>query len=330
MSFLLRSASRLLPSKTRLLALTCGLLLQFEAALAHQHSAPYQVTSGVAGTVTSVGSDTMSNLISIWAEAFNQHYPQVNFQLQSAGSSTAPPAMVQGTASIGPMSRNLRKSEIDAFFEAFGYAPTLVPVALDAITLFVDLDNPVTSLKQEQIDSIFSVTRFCGGAESINSWAQVNGADNYPYRIRLYGRSAVSGTYGLFKNKVLCDGDFKAKVAELPSSSSIVQSVAFFKGAMGYAAWGFQNAGVKLLSVQVNAEQAAVAPSESNIRSGLYPYSRFLYLLVNKQPDKPLANPYLEFIRFIYSLEGDAITRREGYVPLGVMRSNDVIKQLLD
>ncbi|BDX05294.1 PstS family phosphate ABC transporter substrate-binding protein [Planctobacterium marinum] len=319
-----------MPLKNKLLALTLGLLTCMGSVLAHEHSEPYQVKSGVAGTITSVGSDTMSNLISIWAEEFNQRYPQVNFQLQSAGSSTAPPAMIQGTASIGPMSRSLKRSEQDAFYEEFGYAPTLVPVALDAITLFVDLDNPVNSLKQEQIDSIFSVTRFCGGAESIDNWAQINGAENYPYRIRLYGRSAVSGTYGLFKNKVLCDGDFKAKVAELPSSSSIVQSVAFFKGAMGYAAWGFQNAGVKLLSVQNNAAQAAVAPSESNIRSGLYPYSRFLYLLVNKEPDKPLPNPYLEFIRFIYSKEGDAITRREGYVPLGLTRSSSVLKELSD
>lgn len=329
MSFLLRLLNKLSPVllKTRRSGLICYFCLSF-GAMAHEHSEPYQVTSGVAGTITSVGSDTMSNLVSIWAEEFNQHYPQVNFQLQSAGSSTAPPAMIQGTASIGPMSRTLKKSEREAFVEQFGYEPTMVPVALDAITLFVDLDNPINSLNQQQIDSIFSVTRFCGGKSAVDNWQQIPGADGYPYRIRLFGRSAVSGTYGLFKNTVLCDGDFKAQVAELPSSASIVQSVAFFKGAIGYAAWGFQNAGVKLLAVQPDGAQQPMSPSEINIRNGHYPFSRFLYLLLNKPPGAPLDNPHLEFIRFIYSQQGDTITRREGYVPLGATRSGAVIKQL--
>lgn len=331
MSFLFPFQSKLLPvSKLVPVLLLCSLAIRPVLSVAADSTQAYNVTHGIAGTIISVGSDTMSNLTSVWAEEFSEHYPQVKFQLQAAGSSTAPPAMTHGTANIGPMSRTLKASERDAFISEFGYEPTLVPVALDAITLFVDLDNPVTALSQQQIDAIFSVTRFCGGPGAIEHWSSITGSDLFPHRIRMFGRSAVSGTYGLFKDKILCNGDFKAQVAEQPSSTSVVQSVAFFKGAIGYAGWGFQNAGVKLLSVKLSEDRAAIAPSETNIRTGEYPYSRFLYLLINKHPGEPLANPYLEFVRFIYSAQGDAITRREGYVPLGVIRSNDVIKQLLD
>ena len=310
---------------------TIALLMSFIACLSSEAMAqPYQRTSGITGTIISVGSDTMSNLVSVWAEEFEFIYPQANFQIQAAGSATAPPAMVQGTANIGPMSRELKSSERQAFIEQYGYEPIMVPVALDAIILFVDLDNPVNSLSQREIDAIFSITRFCGGNRSLESWSQVSAAQQYPYRIRMFGRSAVSGTYGLFKRNVLCDGDFKPGVAELPSSSSIVQSVAFFNGAIGYAAWGFQNAGVKLLSIAHDPAQAPVVPSEENIRNEQYPYSRTLYLMLNKKPGLSLENPILEFVRFIFSQQGSSLTRREGYVPLSQRQRLAVIASLED
>lgn len=290
----------------------------------------YQVRSGINGTITSMGSDTMSNLLSVWAEEFQSAYPQVNFQIQAAGSGTAPPAMIQGTANIGPMSRELKSIEQQAFFQKYGYEATMVPVALDAIIIFVDLENPTHWLSQKQVDAIFSITRFCGGASSLESWSQLRASANFPYRIRMFGRSAVSGTYGLFKSRVLCDGDFKPQVSELPSSASIVQSVAFFKGAIGYAAWGFQHSGVKPLAIAPGSGKAlphsnsesifgynrAIAPSEENIRNQTYPFTRTLFLMVNKAPDESLDNPVLEFIQFIYSERGSQLTRREGYVPL--------------
>lgn len=299
----------------------------------HALAEDYKINSGIAGTITTVGSDTMSTLLSVWAEEFEELYPQVNFQMQAAGSSTAPPAMVQGTANIGPMSRELKALEKQAFIAKYGYEPILVPVALDAIILFVDLENPVKKLSQSQIDAMFSITRFCGGETSLESWAQIPASNSYPYRIRMFGRSAVSGTYGLFKSNVLCDGDFKPGVAELPSSSSIVQTVAFFKGAIGYAAWGFQYSGVKILAVSNNASTnkasaVAVMPSEQSISDREYPFTRTLYLMVNKAPDNALDNPVLEYIRFIFSLQGNELTRREGYVPLSARQQKTIINSL--
>lgn len=300
-------------------ALIASIFVAYSAAISAE---PYQTRPGVAGTITSVGSDTMANLLAIWSDGFKEHYPHVKIQLQSSGSSTAPPALTEGTAVIGPMSRQLKKSEIVYFVREHGYEPTMIKVAMDAITLFVDLDNPVDSLSVQQIDSIFSVTRFCGGNNDITKWNDVWRENNNVKfseesqgAIQLYGRNAVSGTYGLFKQLALCAGDFKANVKELPSSSSIVQSVAFSRGALGYAAYGFQSAGVKMLAVG-NSPAKAVRPTESAIASGEYPFSRYLYLMLNVPPEKKINRVTQEFVRFILSEDGQRITRQEGYVPI--------------
>ncbi len=274
----------------------------------------YRATAGVTGTITAVGSETMSNLLAMWAEGFKQHYPHVKFQLQAAGSSTAPPALTEGTANLGSMSRGLTQTERNHFRQKNGYDATLVPVALDAITLFVDIDNPVTQLDQVQIDAIFSTTRFCGNAIPIDSWEQL-GIDTDKGKIFLYGRNAVSGTYGLFKKLALCGGDFKVHVNELPSSASVVQSVAYSTSGIGYAGYGFQSAGVKKLAIN-NGQGDYVSPTEPNIARGDYPFSRPLHFLVNKSPDSQLPKLVLEFLRFVLSEQGSQITRKEGYVPL--------------
>jgi len=311
--------------KTKTLFLTFLTCLFFASTIKAHH---YETRSGIAGNLSAVGSNTMATLLSLWAEEFQSIYPQVNFQLQTSGSGTAPPALIFGSANIGPMSRNLKESERLAFLEKYGYEPTLIPVALDAIILFVDQDNPIDSLTQKQIDAMFSVTRFCGGKTSLDSWQQLSAAKSFNYPIRMFGRSAVSGTYGLFKKQVLCDGDFKANVAELPGSPAIVQSVAFFKGAIGYAAWGGVSSTVKPLAIQPRFGTEAIMPSEQSIKSYRYPYTRTLYLLLNKDPASELDATVYEFIRFIYSEDGQALTRREGYVPLESSKMNSEMRKL--
>lgn len=327
------------PAKFCIVSMLFVGLLVVQTLLATKANAHhYKVKSGITGTITSVGSDTMSNLLSVWAEEFKSVYPQVNFQIQAAGSGTAPPAMIQGTANVGPMSRDLKSIEQQSFFQKYGYEATMIPVALDAIIVFVDLENPVSTISQKHIDAMFSITRFCGAAESLESWSQLPASGGFPHRIRMFGRSAVSGTYGLFKSRVLCDGDFKPQVAELPSSASIVQSVAFFKGAIGYAAWGFQHSGVKLLAIapatasisEETTENAnkAIHPTEDSIRNQSYPFTRTLYLMVNKPQGEALPNPVLEFIQFVYSDKGSQLTRREGYVPLDDVRKARIFSSL--
>lgn len=279
-------------------------------------SSGYQKQPGVAGSITSVGSDTLANLMTNWSRSFKQLYPQVKFQIQASGSSTAPPALTEGTANIGPMSRELKTSEINYFSRRNGYQPLAIKVAVDAIAIFVGNDNPLTGLTKQQIDGVFSITRFCGAPNEINTWRDLglkNGIANR--NIKRFGRNSVSGTYGLFKRVALCNGDFKSNVNELPSSVSVVQSVANSSGAIGYAAFGRKNASVRIVPIG-NQYDELVPATAATIASGEYPFTRFLYLVVNKKPDDLLPLLEQEFLRFVLSELGQAIVEKEGYVAI--------------
>ncbi|WP_088329813.1 phosphate ABC transporter substrate-binding protein [Lacimicrobium sp. SS2-24] len=276
----------------------------------------YSKQPGVAGNITSVGSDTLGNLMTFWAEEFKRIYPHVTFQIQASGSSTAPAALTEGTANVGPMSRQLKESEIAYFSKTHGYQPTVLIVAVDAIALFVDLHNPVPGLNLQQVDAIFSATRYCGGPQPLRYWHQL-GLDGEwrDKRIKLFSRNSVSGTYGLFKEKALCQGDFLKTVNEQPGSASVVQSVAYSDGALGYAGFGYKTAGVRALPVAREGRDY-VAPSMENIASGEYPLSRFLYIVINKQPDQPLPLLVREFLRFVLSSQGQDLVSRDGFIPI--------------
>ncbi|WP_100643818.1 PstS family phosphate ABC transporter substrate-binding protein [Alteromonas facilis] len=277
---------------------------------------PYERFPGVDGSLTSVGSDTLANLISLWSQQFKTYYPHVKIQIQASGSSTAPPALTEGTATIGPMSRQLKTSESSAFQRRYGYEPTMLLVAVDAIALFVDRANPLNAMSLKQVDAIFSRTRFCGAPTSIHTWGELNvGYWGNEHPIRLFGRNSVSGTYGLFKSMALCDGDFKATVNEQPGSSSVVLSVASSRGALGYAAYGYKTAGVKALSLGETIE-TAVPLNEETVRNGRYPFTRFLYIMINKAPNQPLPTMEREFLRLVLSKEGQDLVRQDGYFPV--------------
>ena len=286
------------------------------SALVAADAPEYERKPGVAGKITSVGSDTLANLMTLWSQEFKHLYPDVKFQIQASGSSTAPPALTEGTATIGPMSRELKPSEIQAFIRAHGYPPTVIPVALDAIAIFVERKNPLQGLTLSEVDAIFSATRFCGGEESISHWSQL-GVDNYGQGapIRLFSRNSVSGTYGLFKIMALCDGDFTKTVNEQPGSASVVLSVASSKGGMGYAAYGYKTAGVRALPLGENAAQFIPLNVET-VREQQYPFTRFLYLVINKSPDEPLPTLVREFLTFVLSDTGQKLVARDGYFPI--------------
>lgn len=294
-------------------ALLCMSTLQVCA----EESVPeYTRSPGVAGKITSVGSDTLANLMAMWSQEFMEMYPQVKFQIQASGSSTAPPALTEGTATIGPMSRELKPSEIRDFVREHGYPPTVVRVAMDAIAIFVERKNPIEGLTLEQVDGIFSTTRFCGAQEAITDWSQLLSNQNATVSpIRIFGRNSVSGTYGLFKVMALCDGDFRATVNEQPGSASVVLSVASSNDGIGYAAYGYKTAGVKALAIGDTA-QSLVPLTTQTVRNETYPYARFLYLVVNKAPGKPLPTLEREFLRYVLSQQGQEQVSKDGYFPV--------------
>ena len=277
----------------------------------------YVKVSGVSGNVNSIGSDTLNNLMTLWAEGFRKQYPNVKIQIEGKGSSTAPPALIEGTAQLGPMSRAMKNTEIDAFERKFRYKPTVFPVAIYALAVYVNKDNPVKGLTMAQVDAIFSKSRRWGHNESIQFWKQVgweDGMGNNP--ISIYGRNSASGTYGFFKEHALKNGDYKDEVKEQPGSASVVQSVSEDQAGIGYSGIGYLTSNVRAVPLAEKDGLAFREASQHNADDGSYPLWRYLYLYINKAPDKPLDPIVKEFIKFIYSKEGQKVVIKDGFFPL--------------
>lgn len=289
---------------------------------------PYVKTSGVSGNLSSVGSDTLANLMTLWAEAYKKEYPSVNIQIQAAGSSTAPPALTEGTANLGPMSRKMKDGELSAFEQKHGYKPTAIPVAVDALAVFVHKDNPIKGLTMAQVDAIFSVTRLCGAKADAKTWADVGITGDLANKpIQLFGRNSVSGTYGYFKEEALCKGDFKANVNEQPGSASVVSSISSSLNGIGYSGIGYKTSSVRTVPLAKKEGGEFVEDNEANALNGTYPLSRFLYVYVNKAPNKPLAPLEAEFVKLVLSRQGQEVVMKDGYIPLP---SRVVTKALTD
>src|SRR5664279_4830862 len=131
----------------------------------------YKRASGISGNLNSIGSDTLNNLMAYWVEGFNKKYPNVNIQVEGKGSTTAPPALIESTSQLGPMSREMKSEESDKFEKRFGYKPTKVAVAIDTLAVFVNKNNPIKSLSMQQVDAIFSKGRKGGYPKDIKTWS---------------------------------------------------------------------------------------------------------------------------------------------------------------
>lgn len=283
----------------------------------------YAVSSGVSGNLNSVGSDTLNNLMTFWAEGFKGKYPNVNIQIEGKGSSTAPTALTSGAAQLGPMSREMKSSEVAAFSGKFGYKPSKIAVAIDALAVFVHKDNSLTGLSLAQVDAIFSSTRK-RGAQAADTWAAVGAKGDLAGKtISTFGRNSASGTYGFFKEKVLQNGDYKGSVKEQAGSSSVVQGVASDISAVGYSGIGYRTSGVKPLALAIKDSGSFVEPSYENCLNGTYPLARYLYVYVNKAPNKEMDKLTSEFITFVLSKQGQEITVKDGYYPLPADVAND-------
>lgn len=278
----------------------------------------YKKGPALSGKLTSVGSDTLANLMTLWTEEFKKQYPGVNIEVQAAGSSTAPPALTEGISNFGPMSRLMKDTELQAFERKYGYPPLAVPVAIDALAIFVNKDNPIQKLSIPQVDAIFSSTVLCGNFNEINTWGDLEITDPQfaTKPIQLFGRNSVSGTYGYFKDKAMCKGDFKKSVNEQPGSSAVVQSVSESINGIGYSGIGYKTAGVRAVPLSLENDSEAEEATSENAISGKYPLSRYLYIYVNKAPNKPLGDMEREFLRMVLSQEGQAIVIKDGYIAL--------------
>jgi len=278
---------------------------------------PYQAVSAVSGNINSIGSDTLNNLMTLWAETFNKFYPNAKIQIEGKGSSTAPPALIAGTAQLGPMSRAMKGTEVDAFEKKYGYKPTQVRTAVDALAVFVNKDNPIKCLTLAQVDAVFSKSRRAGHREDVKTWGQLGLTGEWAARpVGLYGRNSASGTYGFFKEHALKNGDYKDEVKEQPGSASVVQGVTVDRYAIGYSGIGYATAGVRAVPLAEKEGGKCYDADTDNAYAGTYPLSRFLFVYVNRAPGKPLDPLTRQFVKLILSKDGQEGVVKDGYFPI--------------
>ena len=278
---------------------------------------PYKAVSGVSGNLSSIGSDTLNNLMTLWAEAFQKFYPNAKIQIEGKGSSTAPPALISGTAQLGPMSREMKGTEVDGFEKKYGYKPTPIRTSVDALAVFVNKDNPIKCMTIAQVDAVFSKSRRHGHKDDIRTWGQLGLTGEWASRpISLYGRNSASGTYGFFKEHTLKNGDYKDQVKEQPGSASVVQGVTVDRFAMGYSGIGYATAGVRAVPLAAKDGARCYEADPDNAYAGSYPLSRFLYVYVNRAPGKPLEPLTREFLKLVVSKEGQEVVIKDGYFPI--------------
>jgi len=277
----------------------------------------YQRGPAVVGNLNAVGSDTMNNLMTYWGEAFAKMYATVRIQVEGKGSSTAPPALIAGTAQVGPMSRDMKPEEVDAIEKKYGFKPTQVRATLDTIGIFVNKDNPIASLSMPELDAIFSRTRKGGYPNDLTTWGQLGLKGTWANKpISIFGRNSASGTYGFFKEHALYKGDYKDTVKEQPGSASVVQGVSEDPYAIGYSGIGYRTSGVRALPVAPKVGTPPVEPNYANALSKKYPLSRYLFIYVVRDPRRPMDPLTKEFLKFVLSREGQEIVVKDGFLPL--------------
>jgi phosphate transport system substrate-binding protein len=281
----------------------------------------YRATSAVSGSIKSIGSDTMNNLMTLWGEEFKVFYPSAQIEIEGKGSSTAPTALIEGQAQFGPMSRPMKSSEIDQFEAKFGYPPVALRAGIDALAVFVHRDCPLDEISIDQLTAVFSVS----GKDMTWGDLGVTNADWKARPVSLYGRNSASGTYGFFKSVALQGNDFKASVKEQPGSSAVVQGVATDRYSMGYSGVGYATADVKMLKVSLDGGDA-LPPTAEFANTGEYPLARFLYVYINSDPIKGLDPLRAEFVKLMFSQQGQEVVLKDGYFPVSAEVAREDLK----
>jgi len=276
----------------------------------------YQPELFLSGRLRSIGSDTLDNLMASWELDFKRYHPSIRFYHEGKGSSTAPPAILESRADFGPMSRSMKDSEIQAFSDRYGYEPTALRVAIDALAVYVHPSNPIAQqgLSLQQLDAIFSENRNRGSATAITTWGQLGLTGEFANApIKVYSRNNASGTYGFFKKSVLLDGDYISSKIEFPGSEQLVSAVAQDKFGIGYSGIAYNNPSVATVPLSANPGGEVYPPEDQYAYSDDYPLARYMYLTLNHQPGSTAEPLHKEFTKYIFSLEGQNMVSKEGF-----------------
>ncbi|MCY2995030.1 MAG: phosphate ABC transporter substrate-binding protein [Planctomycetota bacterium] len=293
--------------------------------LAEESLPAYHKVSGLEGSLSSIGSDSLKNLMTHWGEAFRQLYPNVTIQIEGKGSATVPPGISQGVAQLGPISRKMKPEEEQVFEKKRGFKPTCLSVAVDCVAVYVHKDNPLQGLTMAQVDGIFSTTQNSGIPDLV-TWGDAGLAGPLAkLPISIYGRNSDSGTYAYFRQQALLQGEYKDTVREEESSAAVVQGVATDPAGIGYASLGYRTSDVRALPLGKTLKAPLAEASIENAVAGSYPLGRTLHIYVAKRPQQPLPKLNEEFLKFVLSKDGQEVVVKAGY---GALPHSVVTKQL--
>lgn len=292
--------------------------------------APHAKSQGpLAGTLKAVGSESFSHLIRLWAEAFRRTHAETWVWMDPRGSEKAPQALIDGTAQIGVMSHSMKAPELKAFERRHGHAPIDFTVAIGALAIYVNKDNPAPGLTLPQLDAMFSTTRRVGHPQNIERWAQVgvNGSVG-PQPIALYGRDEACGLTELFRDDVMQQGTFKKEMHVEAGAASVVQAVTEDVGGIGYSTIGYLTNNVRIVPIAAREGLPFLTPNQQNTMDGSYPLYSQLHLYVNRAADKPWDPLVAEFLRFIFSREGQQLVIKAGFYPITADMADAELKKL--
>ncbi|MGH7232672.1 MAG: PstS family phosphate ABC transporter substrate-binding protein, partial [Nitrospiraceae bacterium] len=284
--------------------------------------AKYVPSIQVSGSLKIAGSNTMLPLVSRLASEFRRRHPDAVIRVEGGGSSTAVKEFVNASNSSKPShqglmvasSRRLSETEVKQFTAKHGYEPQAVPVAVDAVGVYVHRDNPLPSLTLDQVDAVFSITRHRGYPSGIMRWNQLgldNGWSNAP--ITLYGRDQKSGTRAFLREHVLENGEFVSDIREEPGAASVILALSRDPLGMGYSGIGLQASTVRAVPLADTEGMPFVEPSAESVMNGSYPLRRLLYLYVDKSPTGTLSPVVQEFLTFANSREGQETAVKTGF-----------------
>lgn len=277
----------------------------------------YALVEGVSGSLAMAGSETMRPLTERWAGELRRLYPGVTIKVEGLGSETGPVKLLERKAEIAAMSRRLTTQEIADFIKEFGYEPTEVPVAVDALAVFVHRENPIAGITLQELDAIFCLERRRGIKYPIDSWGLLGlHEDWFDAPIRSYGRNGLSGTAAFFKEHVCNGAELKPGMIESPGSASVVMDVSKDRLGIGFSGIGYRTSGVRPVPLAIAKGGRYVEPTFQAAIDGTYPLRRNLYLYVNKPPKAAPSSPVVEFVKFALSRQGQELVIKMGYFPL--------------
>ena len=285
---------------------------------------PYQRVSDLTGALSVAGSETMKPLTEAWSAKLRQLYPGLSIKVESRGSETGLAALLEGKVQIAAMSRRMTQQEIVEFTREFGYEPTEVPVAVDALAVFVHKDNPIQGLSIAEVDAVFSKERRRGLEYPVNVWGDVMLLEEEwaDAPIHLYGRNGNSGTASFFREHVLNGADLKKNMTVGVGSASVVIELMRDRFGIGFSSIGYRTSEIRPVPLASVQGGRYVTPTFETAMDGSYPLRRNLYLYINRPPKVAPPGPLSEFVKFALSQRGQKIVLDQGYYPLATMELN--------